>query len=99
MFALGTLRYNDLSGRRPPPTPIGGFVLLHILRPEKMAGMANPPTRGRAQMSLTILILLEATVLLLRGLHLISTAWTVAAFFLVIIPFATLKAFADFRKD
>jgi hypothetical protein len=47
---------------------------------------------------MTILILLEGLVLSLRGLHVISTGWTVAAFFVVIIPFATLKAFADFRQ-
>jgi len=47
---------------------------------------------------MTVLILLEGLVLSLRGLHVISTGWTVAALFVVIIPFATLKAFADFRQ-
>jgi hypothetical protein len=47
---------------------------------------------------MTILLLIEGLVLVLHAYHVISTAWTVAAFFVVIIPFATLKAFADFRK-
>jgi hypothetical protein len=63
-----------------------------------MAGMKKI-SRGKAQLPLTILIFLEGIVFLLRGLHIISTGWTLAAFFLVIIPCATLKAFADFRRS
>ena len=63
-----------------------------------MADMANPINRGRAQLPMTILILIDGLVLVLHAYHVISTAWTVAAFFVVIIPFATLKAFADFRR-
>jgi len=47
---------------------------------------------------LTILILLEGVVLSLRGFHVISTGWALAALFVVIIPGATLKAFADVRQ-
>jgi FtsH-binding integral membrane protein len=67
-------------------------------KPESMAGMTNPINRDRLQWPVTILILLEGLVLSLLGLHVISTGWAVAAFFVVIIPFATLKAFADFRQ-
>jgi hypothetical protein len=64
-----------------------------------MAAMNKPINRGKAQLPLTILIFLESIVILLRSLHVISKAWTLAAFFVVIIPFATLKAFADFRQS
>lgn len=60
--------------------------------------MTTPTNRGRSQWPLTILVLLEGLVLSLLGLHLISKGWAVAAFFVAIIPFATLKAFADFRQ-
>ena len=60
--------------------------------------MTNPINGGGSQWPLTILILLEGLVLSLRGLHIISMGWAVTAFFVVIIPFATLKAFADFRQ-
>ena len=60
--------------------------------------MTKPINHGRAQWSLTLSIILEGVVLSLRGLHVISAGWTVAAFFVVIIPFATLKAFADYRQ-
>jgi hypothetical protein len=53
---------------------------------------------GKAQLPLTIVIFLEGLVLGLHALHIISTTWTVIAFFAVIIPFATLKAFVDFRN-
>ena len=43
---------------------------------------------------MAILLLLEALVLGLFGLHLLSSRWTVAAFFAIIIPYATLLAFA-----
>jgi hypothetical protein len=63
-----------------------------------MAGMTSPIHRGRSQWPLTILILLEGLVLVLRGFHVMSSNWAVAAFFMVIIPFATVKAFVDFRQ-
>jgi len=60
--------------------------------------MTPPINRGRTQLPLTILILLEGVVLSLRGFHVISTGWALAALFVVIIPGATLKAFADVRQ-
>jgi hypothetical protein len=62
-----------------------------------MAGMKSP-INGRFPPPPTILLIFAGLVLSLRGLHVISADWTVAAFFLVIIPFAILKAFADFRQ-
>jgi hypothetical protein len=44
------------------------------------------------------LILLEGLILSLCGLHVIPSSWAIAAFFAIIIPFATLKAFADFLR-
>lgn len=60
--------------------------------------MPDPTNRSRNQWLLTMLVLMEGVVLSLRGLHIVSTGWTVSLFFLVIIPIATLKAFADFRR-
>ena len=60
--------------------------------------MANLTHKARTQWPLTLLVLLEGLVLGLHALHALSAGWTVAAFFVVIIPFATLKAFADFRQ-
>jgi hypothetical protein len=67
-------------------------------RRASIAGMTNPINRGRPQGPLTILILLEGLVLILRGFHVMSSNWAVAAFFMVIIPFGTVKAFVDFRQ-
>jgi hypothetical protein len=64
-----------------------------------MAGMKKPISGGKAQLPLTMLILFESGVIALRSLHIISTGWTLILFFVVIIPFATLKAFAEFRQS
>jgi hypothetical protein len=61
--------------------------------------MEKTVNRGKTQMPMTILILLQSIVLLLWHFHIISNGWTVGIFFLVLIPFATLKAFSDFRKQ
>ena len=63
-----------------------------------MADMANPISRGGSQWPLTILILSEGLVISLRSLHVIPTSWAVGAFFVVIVPFATLKVFTDSRQ-
>jgi FtsH-binding integral membrane protein len=55
-------------------------------------------SRSGLQWPLTILILIEGVVLSLLGLHVIPASWAVAAFFIVIIPFGTVKAFVDFRR-
>ena len=60
--------------------------------------MKEPITPGKTQWPMTILLLFEGVVLGLWGLHIISKGWTRLAFFVVIIPFATLKAFTDFRR-
>jgi hypothetical protein len=54
--------------------------------------------RSGLQWPLTILILLEGVVLSLLGLHVIPSSWAFTAFFMVIIPFGTVKAFVDFRR-
>jgi hypothetical protein len=41
---------------------------------------------------------MEGLVLSLWGFHIIPSNWIVAAFFIVFIPFATVKAFVDFRR-
>jgi hypothetical protein len=60
--------------------------------------MSESASKRKRQRIMTLLVLSEAAVLCLHALHIISTTWTVALFFLVIIPFATLKAFADYRS-
>ena len=60
--------------------------------------MSRSAVKAKRQWIMTLLILFEAVVIGLRGLHVISTTWTVALFFVVIIPFATLKKFADCRS-
>jgi hypothetical protein len=60
--------------------------------------MAGSIRQSRSQWPLTILILLEGLILSLCGLHVIPSSWAIAAFFAIIIPFATLKAFADFLR-
>ena len=64
-----------------------------------MAGVNEPISRGKARLPLTAAILLEGIVIALRSHHLISTGWTLAAFFGVIFPLVTLKKFADFRRS
>ena len=60
--------------------------------------MNEPANKGKRQRVMTLLILLEGVVLALYGFHVISKTWTVALFFFLIIPVATLKAFADYRS-
>jgi hypothetical protein len=47
---------------------------------------------------MTILLLLDALVLGLHSLHVLSSRWTILAFFVVIIPCGTLLAFAEWRR-
>lgn len=60
-----------------------------------MVGMTN---RGKTQLLLSIAIFTECLVIGLHSLHLISTAWTVIAFFAVVIPFGTIQAFSNSRN-
>jgi hypothetical protein len=55
-------------------------------------------SRARTQWMLTIAGIVSAIAVGLRASHVISTGWFLAAVFAVVIPLATLKAFADFRQ-
>jgi hypothetical protein len=44
------------------------------------------------------LVLFQALVMTLFGLHYISSRWVILAFFTVIIPLGTLRIFGDLRR-
>ena len=47
---------------------------------------------------IALLLWLNSLTFLLWGLHLISVRWVVGIFFVLLIPFATVKAFMDYRR-
>jgi uncharacterized membrane protein len=53
---------------------------------------------ARTQWMLTIAGSVSAIAVGLRASHVISTGWFLAVVFAVVIPLATLKVFADFRR-
>jgi CHASE2 domain-containing sensor protein len=54
--------------------------------------------RAKTQWMLSVAALCSVTAIVLYSTHVISTGWLVGIIFAVVIPLATLKAFADFRQ-
>jgi hypothetical protein len=95
----GTLRYNDLSAADRPSIPVEGFLLLHILRPEKMAGMDSPKRKNSLSVSFTNLLLTPVFfyALIYATKHqLVWLEWTLVA---VAVIAVSRVLFLHFKSD